>query len=130
MTTKSPSVGANERIERGNTGVAKASHPMRPMSERSRVANREWYPGLCTTCVNALVCTFPRSVDRPVMQCDEFEGAVDVKPRPAAEAPRRSERFSVANREWFPGLCMTCEKRATCTFPKPEGGVFNCEEFE
>jgi hypothetical protein len=88
MTTKSPSVGANERIERGNTGVAKASHPMRPMSERSRVANREWYPGLCTTCVNALVCTFPRSVDRPVMQCDEFEGAVDVKPRPAAEASR------------------------------------------
>lgn len=130
MTTKSPSARANERIERGDTGSALALQPMRPMSERSRVANREWYPGLCTTCVNEPVCTFPRSVDRPVMTCEEFDGVVEVKPRLAVESPRLSERFAVANREWFPGLCTTCEKRETCTFPKPEGGVFNCEEFE
>jgi len=100
------------------------------MSERERVANRQWYPGLCATCVNEPDCTFPRSVDHPVLTCDEFEGAVDVMPRPVVESAQQAERFAVANREWFPGLCMTCEKRETCTFPKPEGGVFNCDEFE
>jgi hypothetical protein len=64
------------------------------------------------------------------MTCDEFEGVVEVKRPPAVQSPRFDDRFAVANREWFPGLCMTCEKRDTCTFPKPEGGVFNCDEFE
>jgi len=130
MTTKSMSAGTSEKTERGERGFPKASPPANLMSERSRSANREWYPGLCTTCVNELVCTFPRSADRPVITCDEFEGVVEVKPPVAVESARLTERFAVTNREWFPGLCMTCEKRETCTFSKPEGGVFNCDEFE
>ena len=27
------------------------------------------------------------------------------------------------------GLCATCDNRNTCTFPKPPGGVWHCEEF-
>lgn len=130
MTTKTVSVGTSEKTERGERGFPRASQPTKPMSERSRAANREWYPGLCTTCVNESVCTFTRSADRPVLTCDEFEGVVEAKLPFAVEHPRFDERFAVANREWFPGLCMTCEKRETCTFPKPEGGVFNCDEFE
>lgn len=130
MTTKSPPVGANERIERPNVRDAWASEPMQQASERSRVANREWYPGLCTTCVNEPQCTFPRSVDRPVMFCEEFDGVVEVKPRLLMESPPPTERLAVVDRGRFRGLCMTCEKRETCTFPKPEGGVFHCEEFE
>lgn len=130
MKTKRQSVGADESTDRRETGAKKASQPAQPMSERTRMANRDWYPGLCTTCVNEPVCTFPRSVDYPVTSCDEFEGGVEVKPLRSLEGSRLTERFAVANREWFPGLCMTCEKRETCTFPKPEGGVFNCDEFE
>jgi len=26
-------------------------------------------------------------------------------------------------------LCATCVKRDTCTLPKPEGGVWHCEEY-
>ncbi|MDO8632797.1 MAG: hypothetical protein Q7R41_20130 [Phycisphaerales bacterium] len=62
--------------------------------------------------------------------CDEFEGVVDVTRSAHIESPRMAERFVVANREQYPGLCVTCTKRDTCTFPKPEGGVFNCDEFE
>ncbi|MCO6437226.1 MAG: hypothetical protein J5J06_09085 [Phycisphaerae bacterium] len=101
----------------------------RPMSDSSRRANREWYPGLCSSCVNDSVCTFPRSADHPVRTCDEFEG-IQLPERPATVNQIVTERFAVANREWLPGLCKTCEKRGSCTFPKPEGGVFNCEEFE
>jgi hypothetical protein len=101
--------------------------PIHPPTER---ANREWFPGLCTTCVNELDCTFPRSLERPLLRCEEFVGAADVRPSVTVPDPQPNTLFAVANREWFPGLCMTCEKLPVCTFPKPEGGVFNCDEFE
>lgn len=27
------------------------------------------------------------------------------------------------------GLCVNCANRQTCLFPKPEGGVWHCEEY-
>ena len=99
-------------------------------SPRFVLANRNWYPGLCTTCIHDEACTFPRSLDRPVVSCDEFVGVSGPERRPSVKAGPPGKRFVAANREWFPGLCSTCVKRESCTFPKPEGGVFNCEEFE
>lgn len=29
--------------------------------------------GLCVNCKHAPYCTFPRSPDRPITQCDEYE---------------------------------------------------------
>ncbi|MHC4505741.1 MAG: hypothetical protein ACYTFI_20745, partial [Planctomycetota bacterium] len=29
----------------------------------------------------------------------------------------------------YRGLCGNCEERRSCTFPKPEGGVWHCEEY-
>jgi len=29
----------------------------------------------------------------------------------------------------FLGLCVNCEDRETCIYPKPEGGVWRCEEY-
>lgn len=29
----------------------------------------------------------------------------------------------------YKGLCSNCEERATCIYPKPEGGVWHCDEF-
>ena len=28
------------------------------------------------------------------------------------------------------GLCVSCLHRDECTYPTPEGGVWNCEEYE
>ncbi len=30
----------------------------------------------------------------------------------------------------FKGLCTNCEKRHTCKFPRPKGGVLFCDEYE
>ncbi|MEI9476493.1 MAG: hypothetical protein WCO26_07950 [Deltaproteobacteria bacterium] len=27
------------------------------------------------------------------------------------------------------GLCTICEDHGVCTYPKPEGGVWHCEEY-
>lgn len=29
----------------------------------------------------------------------------------------------------FKGLCVSCDDRFVCTFQRPEGGVFFCEEY-
>lgn len=30
----------------------------------------------------------------------------------------------------FKGLCMNCAHRDTCLLPRPESGVWHCEEYE
>jgi len=66
------------------------------------------------------------------MHCDEFEGARAEEPAGAQKAAREEPGAAEANPDTgcARGLCRTCAKRESCTFPKPEGGVWHCEEFE
>jgi len=89
--------------------------------------------GLCTTCVGADTCTFPKPAKQPKIFCEEFDGNLrnghvqnpdveailaHVNVRPRGKAARV-----------FKGLCANCEIRQTCTFPKAEGGIWHCEEY-
>lgn len=89
--------------------------------------------GLCRTCVKVTECTFPRDPARPVRSCDEFDGV---------DAPRFDHLPSVVASSIFPlkcapdsgttelkGLCVQCVRRYTCTYPKPAGGVWHCDEL-
>lgn len=68
------------------------------------------------------------------MQCEEFEGILYAPegisrahtPFIGGEAPETYEEEPTQ----LKGLCKLCEKRATCTYPKPEGGVWHCAEYE
>ena len=42
------------------------------------------YAGLCVTCRWTATCTFPRDPEKPVLQCEEFEGD-DFKPEAASK---------------------------------------------
>jgi hypothetical protein len=88
--------------------------------------------GLCSTCDNYPGCTLPASRDKAAWHCEEFRssGAPPVRtpgeqglppPRASATADGESTRFT--------GLCSDCEGRSSCVFPKPEGGVWHCEEY-
>ena len=88
--------------------------------------------GLCRTCDNRKECTFSRTGAR-VLNCEEldypsrpFEPKPDLGP--AAVLPL-SELSSTDDSENLIGLCRTCENRFDCQYPKPAGGVWNCEEF-
>jgi hypothetical protein len=93
------------------------------------------HEGLCSCCSLAPTCTYPRESGRPVLQCDEFDG---ISP-PLQQMMKGVENPSV-NRFSGPtpytqrlgiatGLCAYCESLSTCTYPKPEGGVWHCEEY-
>jgi len=104
--------------------------------EEYRTPSVSKYEGLCRSCVRSSDCTFPRNELRPVRSCDEFDGGPprrsSVLPSAAAPAatPVRQERADAHQQPEARGLCRTCARLSGCTFSKPAGGVWHCEEFE
>ena len=89
------------------------------------------YRSLCSTCRNAKDCTFRKELQRPSLYCEEFE--IDTSPSVnTVEKEKLSPTVSVdavQDSDRFIGLCSNCDNRRTCDFPKPEGGIWHCEEY-
>jgi hypothetical protein len=90
--------------------------------------------GLCSACRNDQFCIYPRN-GLPILECGEFELCVGPAAAEAGKAASPSGNGSgrsllfendPANQL---GLCANCEDRETCIYPKPEGGVWRCEEY-
>ena len=88
---------------------------------------------LCSNCKNDSECTFKKNRREPSFYCEEFEidASLPVKAikeeKSAASAPVDAED---KDSDKFIGLCSNCDIRITCTFPKPEGGIWHCEEYQ
>ena len=104
--------------------VGPTSHERRPAGVQVE------YRGLCSTCIHASTCTFPRSKDHPVRFCEEFDGQPAEPVLTVVSHEHQPNQEALADRKRYLGLCSTCQRRETCTFPKHEGGVWQCEEFE
>lgn len=89
--------------------------------------------GLCATCARAATCTDPKASGRPVIFCEEFNGSrqnsVAEKPNLSAVAENVDVKPKAGKSTELKGLCINCEIRDTCTFPKAEGGIWHCEEY-
>lgn len=85
------------------------------------------YRGLCTQCLHAAACTFPRDPSRPIRSCEEFEEYPALRSREPARAV--APEGPDAEEPELKGLCRHCAVRITCAFPKPEGGIWHCEEL-
>ena len=93
--------------------------------------NAAKYRGICTSCRHCEYCTYQRDPETLVLQCAEFE-AIGPKPNPTIEAKNNysaSTRIAL-NPEIPAGLCRSCDNYETCSYPKPEGGVWFCEEYK
>lgn len=86
--------------------------------------------------MHATECTFPRNPDRPVLCCDEFEGITKSVEEQEPEREPQGRACSGMNDSdpngsaVTKGLCRTCSRSDTCTYPKPEGGVWHCDEYD
>jgi len=86
--------------------------------------------GLCATCNEAPHCAYARNATVPVLFCEMFddgESEQTVKTERPPFSPRPTGEEKPASQ--LKGLCVNCDHRHTCTFPKPEGGVWHCEEY-
>lgn len=84
--------------------------------------------GLCAACEHAPDCTHARASGMPIFGCD------DASPLAIAIAPTTgidvAHPVTPPKRFAAKGLCATCERFPKCTYPKLEGGVWHCDEFE
>ncbi len=93
-------------------------------------ANKE-YGGLCTTCKQASDCTFAGDTRKPVFFCEEFDvGERCEAEKPAQSRPQPTHPYEDESSARSLGLCRNCENRGTCAFPRPEGGIWHCEEYQ
>ena len=90
---------------------------------------------LCSTCIHAEYCSYPRDLVTPVHQCEEFDDRVEEKTKPAPRGGRKADLVETKDDDdqeeptGLKGLCVDCVNRKTCQFPKAEGGVWYCEEY-
>ena len=90
-------------------------------------------PSLCSTCAHAPECSLIKKGVAVVLNCEEFEpGEGTPEEADGGRSPSPDEAGSTRASDGgnFLGLCANCAKRETCTFPKPEGGVWHCEEYQ
>ncbi len=120
---------ADRPRETAPAAPAPSTSPAASEERRSTRPEPDVPRGLCISCTLARTCTYRLGAVRPVIFCDEFDGIQ------APVAMRRSEPIAASQLELGAesrarGLCATCVKRDSCTYPRPEGGVWHCEEFE
>ncbi len=102
-----------------------------PVTTAPPPAQPRSYTGLCRDCVKSPTCTFPRDPRRPVWACDEYESPPNGFPGPRRDLPAYEDPAPAGGEPAGEpkGLCRTCLNASTCTFPKPPGGVWQCEEL-
>jgi len=112
--------------------------PVAAVKEKMGNVKERRYSGLCSTCEKASRCTFPRDPRRPVRHCDEFDGgcgpsaALAREERELGGSPAAAAGTATGGTDKcrYKGLCKTCELLPSCTYPKPEGGVWHCDEYK
>ena len=85
--------------------------------------------GLCSCCNSHQTCTFRRNDGDPILQCEEFDGMIPSRLKVVSRRKPLKMSFPTGDSDLLPGLCGVCEDRTACTYPKPEGGVWHCEEY-
>jgi len=106
--------------------------PASESQEHPPKADREWImsKGLCATCNEAPDCAYARQAEAPILFCEMFDDSQPDGP-PQVEEKKDEVHSSEmpATESHLKGLCVNCENRQTCAFPKPPEGIWHCEEY-
>ena len=84
---------------------------------------------LCQSCRHASGCTLHQASGEPIMECEEFELPWAAAGREGQPVRSPIDRSPAADPELL-GLCQNCRVRPGCRLPRPEGGIWFCEEYE
>lgn len=86
---------------------------------------------VCESCRNAHDCTFPKNGKKRIFLCDEFHGyePLLVNIGKLELTPPKTSNKEKAKLSSIKGLCSSCLNAGHCTFPKPESGVWYCDEY-
>jgi len=103
---------------------------------KNNISSENEYKGLCTNCHNAPTCEFSGNSEKPVLQCEEYDC---IKSDSSVDKHKDMNLINGICYENYSGhteiqkyrsLCINCEDREICMYPKPEGEVWHCEEYK
>jgi len=94
--------------------------------------------GICSNCKFSSECRSKKTYLGGVHSCEEYELAESTqkidKTTFVAEAPKLNTLHANTVEKDPPrpikGLCSNCAHRESCGLPRPESGVWYCEEYE
>ncbi|MHC5070640.1 MAG: hypothetical protein ACYTGO_09170, partial [Planctomycetota bacterium] len=108
-----------------------------PEEEAMPVANLR---GICTSCDRAEKCGFTQTTGQLFLRCNEHEGFQGLYLATNGQKPMEAEPdlHLISGREavtaaaagHHAGLCVNCDNRHECGFPKPPAGVWHCDEYQ
>lgn len=85
--------------------------------------------GVCAACKHDPQCIWEGFSGRVVLQCEQFELGFREQERIPIPAGPRDVSSDAQATNGYAGLCSNCDNREACIYPKPEGGVWRCEEY-
>ena len=91
--------------------------------------------GICRICIHESYCAYRKSISGPVLQCEECEYSESAPVKNITGVitflPKLSDSTVKVDggAGKFKGLCVNCDDREVCVYPKPEGGIWHCEEY-
>ncbi len=108
------------------------AEPRRTVHLRRYVAPIQLPTELCDTCSHADGCGWRKMNRGPVQFCEEFEvqAGEHWPPAPRDAAPPTDPPAQALVYAMPKGLCVNCDHRETCRLPRPESGVWHCQEYE
>lgn len=82
--------------------------------------------GLCPTCNHSGNCVHRNDFRGVVFQCEEYNGSEPLREK-MSKVPKDDSPQPYSS---LKGLCMNCDFASTCTLPKPETGIWFCNEYK
>lgn len=86
--------------------------------------------GVCSACIYGDDCTFEAESGGVILQCEQFELAFPAEEVRQNRTQSRTFTRNGRDSSQYAGICSNCENRETCSYPKPEGGVWRCEDYQ
>jgi hypothetical protein len=87
--------------------------------------------GLCLTCNNADTCVYRERRGADATYCEMFDDYVSLNGRGSSKAALTVAATEAASGSAeTKGLCLNCAHHDGCRLPRPETGVWHCEEYE
>ena len=86
--------------------------------------------GIGSTCNNVAICNNRKRHNQPVWYCNEHDDYyVYRNNKPIILTKEEFLGSQKKETNHFNGLCSNCDDRESCSFTKPDSGVWHCAEY-
>lgn len=96
-------------------------------SEIRKINEKFKFYGICVNCMHDVECVERQEPERPILFCERHDVITSTPGKSAVKAGKLEVKEYDNN---FLGLCKNCDDSQNCLYPKPESGIWHCEDYQ